>query len=95
MDPDGALDVIVNDSIRLLFDQLVEIVEDLVEGNADRELVLTCSRNTISQCLFYLCRRSVITRMVPGRTLCLDDIKVISEQITSHSLYALKWFRKE
>jgi len=94
VEPDGALDVIVDDSIRSLFGQLVEIVEDLVGDDADRDLVLACSRNTISQCLIYLCSRSVISRMTPDKIFVPDDIEKISEQITSFTLTAIKGMAK-
>jgi hypothetical protein len=58
--------------------------------DADRDLVLTCSRCTISQCAIYLCSRSVITRMAPEQTFGPDDMEKISEQITSFTLNALQ-----
>ncbi|MEI8354901.1 MAG: CerR family C-terminal domain-containing protein [Deltaproteobacteria bacterium] len=87
--PTSALDIIVDEGIRTLFDQLLEIVQLLLGADADRELVLACSRSTISQCVFYLCSRSVITRMTPEQTFGPDDIEKISEQITSFTLNAL------
>ncbi len=88
------LDVIVDEAIRSLFDRLVEIVQDLMGDDADRDLVLACSRSTISQCLMYLCSRSVIIRMTPGQTLEPDDVEIISEQITSFTLNALQGMAK-
>jgi hypothetical protein len=90
VEPTSALDMIVDEGIRLLFNHLVEIVQVLMGADADKELVLACSRSTISQCVFYLCSRSVITRMTPEQTFGPDDIEIISEQITSFTLNALQ-----
>ncbi|HET6420496.1 MAG TPA: CerR family C-terminal domain-containing protein [Geobacteraceae bacterium] len=94
VEPSRALDVIVDEGIRSLFDQLVEIVQVLMGDDADRDLVLACSRNTISQCLIYLCSRSVINRMAPGQTFETDDIENISEEVTSFTLNALRGMAK-
>jgi AcrR family transcriptional regulator len=94
VEPTSALDMIVDEGIRLLFNHLVEIVQVLLGDDADHELVLACSRSTISQCVFYLCSRSVITRMTPEQTFGPDDIEIISEQITSFTLNALQGLAK-
>lgn len=92
---DGPHNVIVDEAFRALFDQLVEIVQVLLGENADLDLVLACSRNTISQCLIYFCSRSVISRMTPDQKYGPDDIEKLSEQITSFTLHALKGMAKD
>jgi AcrR family transcriptional regulator len=90
VEPTSALDMIVDEGIRVLFDRLVEIVQVFMGEDADRDLVLACSRSTISQCVFYLCGRSVITRMTPEQAFGSEDIELMSEQITSFTLNALQ-----
>ncbi len=90
VEPAGALDKIVDEGICSLFNQLVEIVQTLMGDDADRELALTCSRCTISQCAIYLCSRRVISGMTPELAFGPDDIDIISEQITAFTLNALQ-----
>jgi len=52
--------------------------------------VLACARSTISQCVFYLFGRSVISRMAPDRKFDRADIEKIAGQITRFTLSALK-----
>jgi AcrR family transcriptional regulator len=95
VETDGPHDGIVEEGFRALFDQLAEIVQVLVGENAGRDLVLACSRNTICQCLFYLCNRSVISRMTPDLKFVPDYIEQISGQITSFTLHALEGMAKD
>lgn len=94
VEPTKALDIIVDEGIRSLFNQLVEIVQILMGEYVDRDLVLNCSRSTISQCVIYLCSRAIITRMTPEQTFGPDDIEIASEQITSFTLNALQGMAK-
>ena len=90
VEPTSALDMIVDEGIRSLFDQLVVIVRLLMGEETREDLVLACARSTISQCVFYLFGRSVISRMDPERKFEQDDIEKISSQITTFTLHALK-----
>jgi AcrR family transcriptional regulator len=90
VEPTSALDMIVDEGIRALFDQLVEIVRLLMGEVTVGEEVLACARSTISQCVFYLFGRSVISRMAPERKFGGGDIENIANQITTFTLHALK-----
>jgi AcrR family transcriptional regulator len=90
VEPTSALDMIVDEGIRSLFDQLVDIVRLLMEAETAGEEVLACARSTISQCVFYLFGRSVISRMAPERKYDRGDIEKITDQITTFTLHALK-----
>jgi TetR/AcrR family transcriptional regulator, regulator of cefoperazone and chloramphenicol sensitivity len=90
VEPTSALDMIVEENIRSLFEQLVEIVQEILGDGPGIELVRACARSTISQALFYLFSRSVITRMDPERKFDLDNIESIAAQITQFTLSALK-----
>jgi AcrR family transcriptional regulator len=90
VEPTSALDMIVDEGIRFLFDQLVVIARLIMGEEASGDLVLACARSTISQCVFYLFGRSVITRMAPEQKFEPDDIEKISTHITTFTLHALK-----
>jgi len=93
VEPTSALDMIVDEGIRALYGQLVDIVKDLLGENVDMDIVQTCSKSVISQCVLYICSRSVINRLTPEQTFGPKDIELISEQITAFSLNALKGMR--
>jgi AcrR family transcriptional regulator len=90
VEPTSALDMIVDEGIRSLFDQLVEIVRIIMGEETSNEEVLASARSTISQCMFYLFGRSVISRMAPARKFNRGDIEKIADQITTFTLHALK-----
>ena len=90
VEPTAALNMMLDEGIRSLFGQLVGIVSELLPENTDAETILASARSIISQCLFYLFSRSVISRMSPEEKFGLEDIDRVSEQILLFSLCALK-----
>jgi TetR/AcrR family transcriptional regulator, regulator of cefoperazone and chloramphenicol sensitivity len=88
--PTSALDMIVDEGIRALFEELTEIVRLLMGKETAGEEVLNCARSTISQCVFYLFGRSVISRMDPERKFERADLEKIASHITTFTLHALK-----
>lgn len=89
VEPTSALDMLIDEGIRSLFGQLVQIVGDLLGEHAKQELVLACSRSVISQCLFYLFSRSVISRMSSEHQFDQADLDTIACQILTFSMHAL------
>ncbi|MDD2337066.1 MAG: CerR family C-terminal domain-containing protein [Geobacteraceae bacterium] len=90
VEPTAALDTILIEGIRSLFGQLVGIVRELLPKDTDAETILASAKSIISQCLFYLFSRSVISRMSPEEKFGLEDLDRASEQILLFSLNALK-----
>jgi len=90
VEPTAALDMMLDEGIRSLFGQLVGIVSDLLPEDTDAETILASARSIISQCLFYLFSRSVISRMSPEEKFGLEDLDRVSGQILLFSLSALK-----
>jgi len=90
VEPTAALDMMLDEGIRSLFGQLVQIVTGLMPKDTDIEILLACARSIISQCLFYLFSRSVISRMSPEEKFGLEDLDRVSEQILLFSLSALQ-----
>ncbi len=95
VEPTSALDMMVDEGIRSLFGELVDIVRSLMGGEVTEETVLAAARSIISQCLFYLFSRSVISRMSADHTSDLTDLEAVSRQILSFSLHALNGLRVE
>jgi len=93
VEPTTALDMLVDEGIRTLFGELAEIVRSLMGAEMEEETVLACARSIISQCLFYLFSRPVISRMAPEQRFDLGDIEKITDQIMFFSLHALKGIR--
>lgn len=90
VEPTNALDMLVDEGIRSMFAQLVAIVRMLTGDDADEDLILACSRSIISQCLFYLFSRPVISRMASEHNFDTENMGMIAEQIMFFSLNALK-----
>jgi len=90
VEPTTALDMMLDEGIRSLFGRLVGIVSELLPEETNEETILACARSIISQCLFYLFSRSVISRMSPEEKFGLEDLDRVSEQILLFSLNALK-----
>jgi AcrR family transcriptional regulator len=94
VEPTGALDMIVEEGIRNLFEQLVDIVQSILGKNSGDRLVQSCSRSIIGQCVFYLSSRSVIERMTPDQRFTTDDIARKTEEIVAFSICALNGIKK-
>ncbi len=93
VEPTGALDIIIEEGIRSLFDQLLAIVHALLGQDAEEGLVQSCARCIIGQCVFYLSSKSVIMRMAPEHKFTPQDLSRISEEIVTFSLCALRGIR--
>ncbi|MBP1751662.1 MAG: transcriptional regulator, TetR family [Geobacteraceae bacterium] len=90
VEPTSALDMIVDEGIRSLFEHLVAIVRAILGEDADEELVQACSRSTIGQCTFYLFSRTVMNRMAPEQQFGAEDVERITDQIMLFTLHALR-----
>ena len=93
--PTSALDMMVDEGIRSLFGRLVEITRMLMGEGAREESVLACSRGVISQCLFFLFSKAVIDRMSPEHRFDTTDVDMISGEILSFSLHAIRGMAAE
>lgn len=90
VEPTAALDMMLDEGIRSLFGQLVGVVQNLLPEEAEAETILASARSIISQCLFYLFSRSVISRMAPEEKFGLEDLDRIAGQILHFSICALQ-----
>ena len=88
--PTTALDKLIHDVYRPLFDLLADTVRLLLGPGADDEQVRLCTRSIMGQCLFYHHARPVVQRMSPELTFAPADIERLAEHITAFSLGAIK-----
>ncbi|HET6421809.1 MAG TPA: CerR family C-terminal domain-containing protein [Geobacteraceae bacterium] len=95
VEPTGALDMIVDEGIRSMFQQLMDIVAAILGKEADDELVQSCSRSIIGQCVFYMFSRSVITRMAPEQKFDEEALKTFAGHIVDFSMNALRGMRSQ
>jgi AcrR family transcriptional regulator len=90
IEPTGALDRIVKDSMRPQAEALFGIVGELLGRGASRELCRLCGMSVVSQVLFYHHCRPVISRMFPDMKFGPAQIDQLADHITRFSLAALK-----
>ena len=90
IEPTAALDLLVEERIRPMFEQLREIIAALLDCPADDQRVRLCSLSVVSQCVFYKHSQPVILRLFPKQTFEPAEIDRLAEHITHFSLAAMK-----
>lgn len=93
VEPTGALDMLIEEGIRNLFAELLDIVVALLGKESDQATVESCGRSIIGQCVFFLFGRRVIARMAPEQKFAKADIEKIAGEIVAFSLNALAGFK--
>ncbi len=88
--PTKALDVLIEETIRPVFELLASIVRDLLKNNADSEKVQFFCASIVSQFLYFLYARPVIKRLFNKDSFDEEEIKKIAEHVTIFSLNAIK-----
>lgn len=90
-EPTGALDKMVDESVRPLSMMLGGIVRELLGQAATEELVRRCTFSVVGQCLFYHFARPVIGRLRGSSgPYTAEDIDAIAKHIARFSLAALR-----
>jgi AcrR family transcriptional regulator len=90
IEPTGALDNIVKESIRPMSNVLKSIVEDLIVRKTDSQTVRLCSMSVVSQVLFYHTCRPVVQRLFPTTKFTPAALEQLAEHITQFSLAAIQ-----
>ncbi len=89
IEPTGALDVLIEESIKPSFYLLSSIVREVLENNcADPEVEL-CTMSILGQCLYFRNAQPIIFRLRNKDAFSEKDIKEIAEHIINFSLKAL------
>jgi AcrR family transcriptional regulator len=94
IEPTGAFDMLVEESMRPTYVLLSEIVGELLGGKASAMRVHMCCASVVSQCLFFLYARHALTRLFPEQKFRSTEIEAIADHITIFSLSAIKNFQK-
>lgn len=89
IEPTGALDVLIEESIKPSFLLLSSIVREVLGNNcADPEVEL-CTMSILGQCLYFRNAQPIIFRLRNKDAYSEKDIKEIAEHIINFSLKAL------
>jgi AcrR family transcriptional regulator len=90
IEPTAALDSLVEERIRPIFQELKKIVAELLDCPVNDERVQLCSFSVVSQCVFYHHCQPLIARLFPKQTFDPDGIARLADHITHFSLAAMK-----
>lgn len=89
-EPTGALDRLVEESIRPQYELLSQIVRGMLGPDAAHPLVRRCVSSVVGQCLFYHFARPVIARLMPDTRLSNDEIAQLADHIAAFSIGAIR-----
>ena len=85
----GALDILVEESIKPFFLLLSSIVREIVGNKSPHKIADLCAMSIIGQCLYFRNARPIIFRLRHKEGYTDEDIKEISEHIINFSLKGL------
>jgi len=86
VEPTGALDQVVDGSIRPRFELLASIVVDLLGPAATEDRVRLCGVSIVGQCLLYHHCRPVVQRLFPGDTYTAERTRARAAHVVEFSL---------
>ena len=89
-EPTGALDILVEESIRPRARELERIVVELTQGKVSQDRVWMLCFSVVSQCLFYLHDRPLIERLHPNLATNPPTIEQLVDHISAFSLVAIR-----
>jgi len=90
LEPTGALEGTVKSEIRPMFEELQEIIRDLLPPRPEPEVVRRCAFSIVSQCVFFHHCRPVVVRMFPNMKFDPARIAELAEHISHFSMLAIK-----
>ena len=92
----GALDILVEESIKPFFLLLSSIVREVLGNNSTDKKVELCAMSILGQCLYFRNAKPIIFRLWRKENYSNEDIKEIADHIITFSLQALdNYFKKE
>ncbi|MBN1474546.1 MAG: CerR family C-terminal domain-containing protein [Syntrophaceae bacterium] len=89
-EPTGALDSLIEESIKPSFYFLSSLVREVLGNNCPEKEVELCTMSIIGQCFYFRNAQPVIFRLRGKDNYSNDDIKEITDHIINFSLNALK-----
>jgi TetR/AcrR family transcriptional regulator, regulator of cefoperazone and chloramphenicol sensitivity len=90
IEPTRALDVVIEESIRPSFNELMKIVSELISGTADERILRLCTASIVGQCLYYRNAREVIRRIIGKESFSSQEIEGIARHIVEFSVNAIQ-----
>jgi AcrR family transcriptional regulator len=88
--PTTALDAMVEERFRPMYEQLAGILRELLGAGASARQIQLCAGSVVSQCVFYHHCRSLVARLLPEFKFGRPDIEELADHITEFSLAALQ-----
>ena len=92
IEPTKALDSLVEERVRPMFEQLRKIIAEILKCPVHDERVRLCSFSVVSQCVFYHHCRPLIHCLFPGQNFEPATIARLADHITRFSLAAMNHF---
>ncbi len=89
IEPTGALDVLIEESIKPSFYLLSSIVREVLGNNCAEGKVELCTMSILGQCLYFRNAQPIIFRLRNKDAFNEEDIKEIAKHIINFSLKAL------
>jgi AcrR family transcriptional regulator len=90
IEPTRALEILVEETIRPSFDELMNIVSGIIGRDANEETLQLCTASIVGQCLFYRNAREVIRRIAGRDTFSSREIEGIARYIVDFSVNAIQ-----
>jgi AcrR family transcriptional regulator len=88
--PTPAMNVVVNEAIRPLYQRMCKLIAVIVALPADHQKTRLCAHSIIGQILFYAFAAPVISRLGPEAKLTRSQVDLIANHITEFSLAYLR-----
>jgi TetR/AcrR family transcriptional regulator, regulator of cefoperazone and chloramphenicol sensitivity len=90
IEPTGALDALVENSIRPQRELVISIVKEILGEAATPDRASLCAGSVIGQCLYYYHSRAVLSRLDPTLTYTPEVIERLADHVTAFSVAALR-----
>ena len=93
--PTPAMDRVVNETLRPLYDRFREIVGTILGLPRDHETTRLCVHSIMGQAVHYVQGRPLLARLWPELKMTLDQVDRIADHIADFSLAYLRAFKAE
>src|SRR5262245_46365907 len=95
IEPTGALDEIVEKTLRPMFRRLVGIVGEIAGPGADPELVRLSAQSVVGQCIFYRHAQECLQRLGKDAESGSGKAELVADHVARFSLEAIRALGKE
>jgi hypothetical protein len=92
-EPTEALDHLVEQSFKPLYERLSAIIVDILGPHASQERIRFCASSIVGQCMHFQVSREVLQRLNPGLRYDAEGLDAIARHVVRFSLGALMSLR--